>query len=364
MRQAVRWAAIVPLALTLLACASSGPRQPENVVPPGEHERIAVLDLAAVGTTQADALALSERLRNSLRMTGRFDPADRGWVQAMLDRPGVPQHGCTSRECAAKVGQILGVRKVVLGKVVAVSDGTWLLSGLIVDADTSQTLDTESVIHKGDFSTLLLQPVEQLAAELAGMGKASAPNGDTEAAGLQGLLAPGTVERLAILPPLLVGNQAELSAQQADLTAALDRAIRARPEVTLSYVDYRDRNNPGPYLALKAHSNIGSLRGRIWKGLFWKDLDVKAIRELGRELQVDVILTHRSSYESSGSSFTAYLVDVHTGKVYEKSLPFAAGTLGKWGERMSVALNYLLDRQEADSTQTRASAASLKPVPR
>src|SRR5262245_46761620 len=74
-----------------------------------ERELVAVLAVEAVGATALQASALGERLEEELLNTRRFRLVNRQQSDKILEEQAFQQTGCTSQECAVKVGQILGV---------------------------------------------------------------------------------------------------------------------------------------------------------------------------------------------------------------------------------------------------------------
>jgi TolB-like protein len=128
-----------------------------------DRELIAVLDLKGVRADEAETLALSDRLREEMLKSGQFILVDRSQMEALLDEQAFQQSGCTEQECAVQVGQILGVRKIVAGKVIRVSGDVWLVSGIMVDVESAQTIRAESVSHEGRFIDLMQGGVAGLA---------------------------------------------------------------------------------------------------------------------------------------------------------------------------------------------------------
>jgi hypothetical protein len=135
----------------------------------GQRELIAVLDMEAVGATAVEATAMSERFREELLKTRQYIMVDRSQIKAILDEQAFQQTGCTDQECAVQVGQILGVKKIVAGKVTKIEETTWLLSAILVDVETSETLRAESFQHRGDYFSLLSLGIGILAAQVAGV---------------------------------------------------------------------------------------------------------------------------------------------------------------------------------------------------
>jgi ribosomal protein L18 len=129
---------------------------------------VAVLEFDLVAASQAEASAVTDRVREELLKTGRVTLVDRAQIDALLAEQALQQTGCTGQECAVRVGKILGVRQLVAGKVTKVSDTLWQISAQVIDVETSETLLAASVSREGRFLDLLTGGVEDLVGKLTG----------------------------------------------------------------------------------------------------------------------------------------------------------------------------------------------------
>jgi TolB-like protein len=166
----IRSGALLFCAVLVAACPALAPAQ----VQPGKP-LIAVLDLDTAAATREQAIALSNQLRAELLRTGRFTVVDRSQINAMLEEQAFQQAGCTSQECAVRVGRILGVRQIVTGSVTRVDAGLWQVSAILIDVETAETLRAETLNHEGSFTDLLTKGVRQLAAMIAPAGRPASP---------------------------------------------------------------------------------------------------------------------------------------------------------------------------------------------
>jgi hypothetical protein len=101
---------------------------------------------------------------------------DRSQMNKILDEQALQQTGCTTSECAVQVGKILGVRKIVTGRVTKIEDTLWLISAQMVDVETAETQRAESQQHEGNFRTLLSTGIGLLATKIAQGGPARKPD--------------------------------------------------------------------------------------------------------------------------------------------------------------------------------------------
>jgi hypothetical protein len=162
-----RLAGPVPAGLLLagLLLAASGTRLPAQTAG-SAPELVAVMDIEAVGASKNQAAAVSDRLREELLATHRFKLVDRSEMAKILDEQAFQQAGCTSQECAVKAGKVLGVRKLVTGRLNRVEDDLWLMSAMMVDVETAETVQAASIQHDGSFRNLLSDGVAKLALKL------------------------------------------------------------------------------------------------------------------------------------------------------------------------------------------------------
>jgi hypothetical protein len=89
-------------------------------------------------------------------------------MEAVLNEQALQQAGCTSQECAVQVGQVLGVREIVTGRVTKITEEQWLVSAQMIDVETAETLRAESLRHRGDFFTMMDVTIVTLATKLSG----------------------------------------------------------------------------------------------------------------------------------------------------------------------------------------------------
>jgi TolB-like protein len=78
---------------------------------------VAVLDFEARGIPGYEAETLTERLRTEIATTKAVRLVDRKLLQSILEEQGLQQSGCTTDECAAEVGQLLGAQYIISGAV-------------------------------------------------------------------------------------------------------------------------------------------------------------------------------------------------------------------------------------------------------
>ena len=76
---------------------------------------VAILDFEGRGISQLESATLTDRLSSELANTDAVILVERGQMSEILNEQGFQQSGCTSDECAAEVGALLGVKNMISG---------------------------------------------------------------------------------------------------------------------------------------------------------------------------------------------------------------------------------------------------------
>ncbi|MEE9464335.1 MAG: DUF2380 domain-containing protein [Candidatus Neomarinimicrobiota bacterium] len=140
-----------------------------------QQTAIAVLDFDGYGISDAEAIALSNRLRNELFRLGRFEVVDRGMMETILNEQDFQQLGCTSNDCLVEVGKMVGASQMVGGSISKVG-GTFTVSARLVDVETGKVLGVSDFDIKGELDDLLTRGMAQVAAMLSmGEGEIELP---------------------------------------------------------------------------------------------------------------------------------------------------------------------------------------------
>ena len=114
-------------------------------------EIFAVLDFTGKNVSQADASIVTDLMRTELVNTGAFNILDRANMDAILAEQKFQNSGCTEQDCAAQIGKLLNVTKMVAGTMSKLLDSYHITVNL-VDVQTGKILashDAEAVDSKG-----------------------------------------------------------------------------------------------------------------------------------------------------------------------------------------------------------------------
>jgi len=112
----------------------------QGAAPPGQSRQVflAVLDLdISEGIPPQARISLSNILREKLWKTGRFRVVDRNNMERILKEQGFQLSDCTSKECAVKIGQMLGVEEMVTGNIDLLGK-TYIISVQMTNVETGE----------------------------------------------------------------------------------------------------------------------------------------------------------------------------------------------------------------------------------
>ena len=106
-----------------------------------EKVPLAVYDLEAQGVPGATAAIVTDMVRSELRFCGKYELIEKARMQEVLRLQSFQLTGCTEAECAAKLGKILNVKKMVVGGLGKMGE-SYRLSLRVVDVETA-VIETE-----------------------------------------------------------------------------------------------------------------------------------------------------------------------------------------------------------------------------
>ncbi|RMF10133.1 MAG: hypothetical protein D6762_02215 [Candidatus Neomarinimicrobiota bacterium] len=125
---------------------------------------VAVLDFEGRGISQQEAQTLTDRLSSELANTGAVILVERNQMNEILEEQGFQQSGCTSAECAAEVGALLGVQNMISGSFGKIGN-SYTIDAKMFSVETGATVKTVSKTYKGEIDGLITE-IEILAWEI------------------------------------------------------------------------------------------------------------------------------------------------------------------------------------------------------
>ena len=82
---------------------------------PGTRPTVAILDFEGKGINLQEVQTLTERMRTEIGNTNAVRLIERKAIESIMAEQGLAQSGCVTDECAAEVGQLLGVQYMING---------------------------------------------------------------------------------------------------------------------------------------------------------------------------------------------------------------------------------------------------------
>ena len=128
---------------------------------------IAILDFEGHGISVQEVQTLTERMRSEIGSTNAVRLIERKAIESIMAEQGLAQSGCVSDECAAEVGQLLGVQFMISGTIGKLGD-TFTIDVKMFSVETGATERSVNATHKGDISGLLTE-MQILAWEIVGL---------------------------------------------------------------------------------------------------------------------------------------------------------------------------------------------------
>ncbi|MCH8883322.1 MAG: hypothetical protein IIA41_07465, partial [SAR324 cluster bacterium] len=133
-----------------------------------EKPRVAILNFEVGGASQVEADAIAEKIRKVFVNSGEYTVIDRTLTSKILEEWEIQQSGLTDEEKAIRFGKLYNVQAIVTGKLLKFPEGGWLVSAVMLDAETGVAEKAETVRHRGNFFDLLDREVPGLAVRLTG----------------------------------------------------------------------------------------------------------------------------------------------------------------------------------------------------
>ncbi len=112
-----------------------------------EERTLAVATFDPQGVSANDAAIISDMLRNRLIKEGAFNIIEKANMDKVLAEQAFQQSGCTSSECAVKLGKVLNVKYLVVGTFGKLLD-RYVVSMRVVDIETAKAVYSDEAQAK------------------------------------------------------------------------------------------------------------------------------------------------------------------------------------------------------------------------
>jgi len=126
-------AGISAVCLSAVACSPSVRPKSARIL------NIAVAELSAQNVSAGDAAVMADLLRGELVNTGAFRVVEKQNMDKVLAEQAFQQTGCTSEECAVKLGRILNVQRMIVGSF-GKTLGVYVFSIRVVNVESGEVI--------------------------------------------------------------------------------------------------------------------------------------------------------------------------------------------------------------------------------
>jgi len=130
----------------------------------GKYRTVAVAEFDAQGVSATDAAVIAEMLRGRLVNRGGFAVIEKKNMEKVLSEQAFQQTGCTTQECAVKLGKLLNAQGIVVGTFGKLL-GRYLISVRLVDVETGQAVVADEA--KGDTVDEIEKAVDGMVTRMA-----------------------------------------------------------------------------------------------------------------------------------------------------------------------------------------------------
>jgi TolB-like protein len=128
---------------------------------------LAVMDFEGRGIPATEAQTLTDRLITELSRTKKVILVERSTMNDVLNEQGYETAGCTSDECAAEVGALLGVDLMISGAIGKIGN-TFTIDAKMFKVSTGAAENMKNITYQGEVDGLIIE-IEILAWQILGL---------------------------------------------------------------------------------------------------------------------------------------------------------------------------------------------------
>ncbi len=128
---------------------------------------VAILDFEGRGISLMEAQTLTDRFTTAMSKTDRVQMVERGVMSEVLEEQGMVGAECSSQECAAEVGAMLGVEFMVNGAIGKLGDA-YTIDIKMFSVATGAAENMQSVTYEGKVEGMIVE-IEILAWTILGL---------------------------------------------------------------------------------------------------------------------------------------------------------------------------------------------------
>lgn len=125
---------------------------------------VAVAEFTSQPAERGDARMVSDWIRGQMVRTGTFTVVERDQMDQVLAEQAFQQTGCTSDECAVKLGRLLNAQRIVVGSYGKFLD-EYIVNAGIANVETGQVIYADSI--RGKTTDEVVSGLRELSVRLA-----------------------------------------------------------------------------------------------------------------------------------------------------------------------------------------------------
>lgn len=145
-----------------------------TIFPAEKKPRVAIFEFTGGSASSEEKEAVTDQLRSELVNQGKYIVLERSQIKTVLKEMAFQQEGLTNQTQAVKIGRLLNVQYVVMGRLTKLK-GAYQVNVQMIAVQTAVIVRSETLIHRGDILGLIGQNITTVAARLSQVGGSKGP---------------------------------------------------------------------------------------------------------------------------------------------------------------------------------------------
>jgi curli biogenesis system outer membrane secretion channel CsgG len=134
---------------------------------------MAVSQFEAQNVSGGDAAVIADIFRTEVIKGGTFDVVEKANMDKILGEQAFQQTGCTTSDCAVKLGKILNVKYLVVGSFGKLMDA-YVLSFRVIEVETAKAIysdDAQGLVTQREVTAAIKELVRKLTVAVTTQGR-------------------------------------------------------------------------------------------------------------------------------------------------------------------------------------------------
>ena len=134
----------------------------------GQSTSLAVYGFSGNGVTSSEATVLANRLRSELWQVSEFKILSSGQFIQILNEQDMQHTGCTSDVCMIEIGQLVGVKMMVIGSIMKIGK-LITVNARMINVETGEVVTTSNYDSREGLEHILSFGMKSIAQQLSGI---------------------------------------------------------------------------------------------------------------------------------------------------------------------------------------------------